>query len=68
MPGEVVQVLYGGERTRWLREAIVAYREVSGSVPLLSKALRAAATENIAFSKALLAALMVRYLLTGKTI
>lgn len=59
MPGEVVQVLYGGEQARWLREAVVAYREVSGSVPLLSKALRAAATENFSFSKALIAAVMV---------
>ncbi|ROT66789.1 putative ubiquitin carboxyl-terminal hydrolase 24 [Penaeus vannamei] len=61
MPGEVVQVLYGGEQARWLREAVVAYREVSGSVPLLSKALRAAATENFSFSKALIAAVMYEY-------
>lgn len=59
MPAEVAQVLYGGEQSRWLREAVMAYKEVSGSIPQLTTALKEAATENSSFTNALLTIVMV---------
>ncbi|KAK4305331.1 hypothetical protein Pmani_022773 [Petrolisthes manimaculis] len=61
MPGEVVHVLYGGEQTRWLREVVLAHKEVTGSIPDLTSTLKAAATRNASFTNALLTAVMTEY-------
>ncbi|CAL4157374.1 unnamed protein product, partial [Meganyctiphanes norvegica] len=61
MPVGMAQVLYGGDRSRWLREVIAAYKEVTGPIPTLTQALTEVATENSAFTNALLTTLMQQY-------
>lgn len=59
MPVEVAQVVYGAEQPRWLKEVVLAHKEINGSIPQLTAALTVAATENSSFTKALLTAVMV---------
>ncbi|XP_042228398.1 ubiquitin carboxyl-terminal hydrolase 24-like isoform X1 [Homarus americanus] len=61
MPAEVAQALYGGEQARWLKEAVMAYKEIMSNIPQLTLALTAAATENSSFTSALLTAVMTEY-------
>ncbi|XP_069185948.1 ubiquitin carboxyl-terminal hydrolase 24 isoform X1 [Procambarus clarkii] len=61
MPGEVVQVLYGGDQSRWLKEAVMAYKEITGNIPQLTLTLKEAATMNSSFTSALLTAVMTEY-------
>ncbi|MPC91442.1 hypothetical protein E2C01_086480 [Portunus trituberculatus] len=59
MPVEVAQVVYGAEQPRWLREVVLAYKEINGSIPQMTAALIATAKENSSFTRALLTAVMV---------
>ncbi|XP_068228806.1 LOW QUALITY PROTEIN: ubiquitin carboxyl-terminal hydrolase 24-like [Palaemon carinicauda] len=61
MPEAVAQVLYGSDQSRWLREAVVAYREVTTSIPSVTNALKEAATENSSFTNALIVTVMTEY-------
>lgn len=61
MPVEVAQVVYGAEQPRWLKEVVLAHKEINGSIPQLTAALTVAATENSSFTKALLTAVMTEY-------
>ncbi|KAK8401660.1 hypothetical protein O3P69_001054 [Scylla paramamosain] len=61
MPVEVAQLVYGAEQPRWLREVVLAYKEINGSIPQMTAALTATAKENSSFTKALLTAVMREY-------
>ncbi|KAK8726818.1 hypothetical protein OTU49_010074, partial [Cherax quadricarinatus] len=61
MPLEVVQVLYGEGQSHWLKEAVMAYKEIPGNIPQLTMALKAVATQNASFTSALLTAVMTEY-------
>ncbi|XP_071548346.1 ubiquitin carboxyl-terminal hydrolase 24-like isoform X1 [Panulirus ornatus] len=61
MPAEVAQVLYGSEQSRWLKEAVMAYKEVTGNITQLTQALKLATTENSIFTSALLTAVLTEY-------
>ena len=61
LPPEVYEIIYGKDQSRWLREAVSAYREVLGPIHSLTEALIAASTDNSAFSYALLCTLMVSF-------
>ncbi|KAK7081026.1 Ubiquitin carboxyl-terminal hydrolase 24 [Halocaridina rubra] len=61
MPEAVAQVLYGNEQSRWLREAVMAYREVTGNIPNVTQVLTEAAVENSSFTTVLLCTVMTEY-------
>ncbi|KAB7497648.1 Ubiquitin carboxyl-terminal hydrolase 24, partial [Armadillidium nasatum] len=58
LPSAVADVVYGLQRDQWLKEVVLAYREVVGGIPQLTEALKLLSREDSNFSFALIAAIM----------
>ena len=61
LPSCIQRALYGPQRDQWLKEIVLAYREVVGGIPRLTEALKLICHGDATFSLAFLTTLMNQY-------